>query len=122
MATFSRSTDDCQEIQNKSSKAIKNFKTPTGVIQLRSFLHLANYYWRFIKDFSTLIAPLRELTVKSCKWSWSIIHEKAFAKIKKKNFFGIYDPYQPIQLTDASPVGLGAVLSQTQENGQDRCI
>jgi hypothetical protein len=66
----------------KQVEAIKNFKTPTGVIQLRSFLHLANYYWRFIKDFSTLIAPLRELTVKSCKWSWSTIHEKAFAKIK----------------------------------------
>jgi hypothetical protein len=34
-----------------------------------------------------------------------------------------YDPNRPTKLTvDASPVGLGAVLAQTQENGQDRCI
>ena len=34
-----------------------------------------------------------------------------------------YDPHHPTKLTvDATPVGLGAVLSQTQENGQDRWI
>ena len=111
----------------KKVEAIKNFKTPTDVSQLRSFLGLANYCSRFIKDFSTLTAPLRELTTKSCKWSWSPIHEKAFTKVKNAIALdctmAFYDPNRPTKLTvDASPVGLGAVLSQTQENGQDRCI
>ena len=54
----------------KKVEAIKNFKTPADASQLRSFLGLANYCSQFIKDFSTLTAPLRELTTKSCKWSW----------------------------------------------------
>ena len=111
----------------KKVEAIKNFKTPTDVSQLRSFLGLANYCSRFIKDFSTLTAPLRDLTTKSCKWSWSPIHEKAFTKVKNAIALdctmAFYDPNRPTILTvDASPVGLGAVLSQTQKNGQDRCI
>ncbi|CAB4040725.1 uncharacterized protein K02A2.6-like, partial [Paramuricea clavata] len=111
----------------KKVEAIKNFKTPADVSQLRSFLGLANYCSRFIKDFSTLTAPLRELTTKSCKWSWSTMHEKAFIKVKNAIAsdctMAFYDPNRPTKLTvDASPVGLGAVLAQTQENGQDRCI
>ncbi|CAB3986536.1 Uncharacterized protein K02A2.6 [Paramuricea clavata] len=51
----------------KKVEAIKNFKTPADASQLRGFLGLANYCSRFIKDFSTLTAPLRELTTKSCK-------------------------------------------------------
>ncbi|CAB4007063.1 Transposon Tf2-9 poly [Paramuricea clavata] len=111
----------------KKVEAIKNFKTPADVSQLRSFLGLANYCSRFIKDFSTLTAPLRELTTKSCKCSWSTMHEKAFAKVKNAIAsdctMAFYDPNRPTKLTvGASPVGLGAVLAQTQENGQDRCI
>ncbi|CAB3986500.1 Transposon Tf2-9 poly [Paramuricea clavata] len=111
----------------KKVEAIKNFKTPADVSQLRSFLGLANYCSRFIKDFCTLTAPLRELTTKSCKWSWSTMHEKAFTKVKNAIAsdctMAFYDPNRPTKLTvDASPVGLGAVLAQTQENGQDRCI
>ncbi|CAB3989654.1 Transposon Tf2-9 poly [Paramuricea clavata] len=111
----------------KKVEAIKNFKTPADVSQLRSFLGLANYCSRFIKDFSTLTAPLRELTTKSSKWSWSTMHEKAFTKVKNAIAsdctMAFYDPNRPTKLTvDASPVGLGAVLAQTQENGQDRCI
>ncbi|XP_028408174.1 uncharacterized protein K02A2.6-like [Dendronephthya gigantea] len=111
----------------KKVEAIKNFKTPTDVSQLRSFLGLANYCARFIKDFSTLTAPLRELTTKSAKWCWSNVHEQAFSKVKQAIAsdctMAFYDPNRPTTLTvDASPVGLGAVLSQTQVNGQERCI
>ena len=111
----------------KKVEAIKNFKTPTDVSQLRSFLGLANYCSRFIKNFSTLTAPLRNLTTKSCKWSWSATHEKALVEVKNAIAsdctMAFYDPNRPTKLTvDASPVGLGAVLSQTQANGQERCI
>ena len=51
----------------KKVEAIKNFKAPTDMSQLQSFLGLANYCSRFIKDFSTLNAPVRELTTKSSK-------------------------------------------------------
>ena len=111
----------------KKVEAIKNFKTPTDVSQLRSFLGLANYCSRFIKNFSTLTAPLLILTTKSCKLSSSATHKKAFVEVKNAIAsdctMAFYDPNRPTKLmVDASPVGLGAVLSQTQANGQERCI
>ena len=55
------------------------------------------------------------------------MHEKAFTEVKtaiaSDCTMAFYDPNRPAKLiVDASPVGLGAVLAQTQENGQDRCI
>jgi hypothetical protein len=86
------------------------------VAQLRSFLGLANYCARFIKDFATLSAPLNELTKKSTKWQWTVIHQQAFEKIKtaiaEDCSMAFYDPAKETTLTvDASPVGLGAILS-----------
>ncbi len=85
----------------KKVEAIVKTTTPQNVAQLRSFLGLANYCARFIKDFATLSAPLNELTKKSTKWQWTVIHQQAFEKIK---------------------TAIGAILSQIQEDGTIRNI
>ena len=42
--------------------AVQNFKQPQTKKDVRAFLGLAGYYWRFIRDFATIAVPLMELT------------------------------------------------------------
>ena len=64
-------------------EAIKNKAQPRDVKELRSFLGLSNYCSKFIQNYSTLTAPLRELTVKNTKFEWKPVHKKAFEAIKQ---------------------------------------
>ena len=104
---------------NQSVEAIRNAPTPTNASEVRSFLGLASFCRRFIPDFSTIAYPLSELTRKAVQWSWTTTHQSAFDKLKamltSDCVMAHYDPAAPTQLrVDASPVGLGAILTQTQ--------
>ena len=48
-----------------------NISTPSSVKEVRTFLGLAGYYRRFIAGFSTLAAPLNDLTKKNAQFQWS---------------------------------------------------
>ena len=52
-------------------EAIVNWKPPTNVTEIRSFLGLAGYYRRFVEGFSKLAAPLTKLTRKEENFVWS---------------------------------------------------
>ena len=104
---------------NQSVEAIRNAPTPTNASEVRSFLGLASFCRRFIPDFSTIAYPLSELTRKAVQWSWTTTHQSAFDKLKamltSDCVMAHYHPAAPTQLrVDASPVGLGAILTQTQ--------
>lgn len=78
---------------------------------------LVNYYRSFVQSASSVLSPLYELLKKGVKWSWTNAHDHAFNKIKKilisDQILAHFDPKKKIILTvDASPTGLGAVLSQ----------
>src|SRR6185312_3068654 len=51
-------------------KAVQDWPTPTKVGHVRSFLGIAGYYRKFIKDFSKLAAPLSDLTHDNVPFTW----------------------------------------------------
>ena len=51
-------------------KAIREWPTPKSIIEVRSFHGLTSFYRRFVKDFSTLAAPLTEIVKKSVGFKW----------------------------------------------------
>ena len=55
-----------------------DWKPPTTMRQIRSFLGLAGYYRRFIPDFSRIAKPMTELLKKVVKYEWSQKCEDAF--------------------------------------------
>ena len=102
-------------------KAVKEWPTPTSVTQVRSFLGLAAYYRRFIKDFSKIAAPLHQLTEKNQKFSWADECNEAFNQLKESLTTTPVLAYpvmgkQFILDCDASDIAIGAVLSQVNDN------
>lgn len=104
----------CQLTQNKID-AIKSATAPQNAGEL-SPLGLANYVSRFIPDFATIVAPLRTLTHQNTTWQWGKKEQSAFKVIKEKLSSEVMAYFNPAKstklLVDASPVGLGAVLTQ----------
>ena len=63
----------CKEgirVDPKNVEAVVHWPRLTSVIEIRSFLGLARYYKKFIKDFSKITAPLTKLTKKYQKYDW----------------------------------------------------
>ncbi|KAJ9516510.1 hypothetical protein QJQ45_011138 [Haematococcus lacustris] len=102
--------------------AINSWPVPTTVHDVRSFLGLANYYRRFVNNFSSIAAPLTALTQadghdKQGKVTWTSTQQSAFDALKQAltsaPILIAPDPAQPYTLRcDASGIGIGAVLSQ----------
>lgn len=108
-------------------KAILNANKPQNVTQLQSFLGLTNYYRNFVPDASSLLSPLYKLLHKNAKWEWTVEQEEAYKKIKallsSEKVLTHYDPDAKLILTvDASPTGLGAILSQISQDGRERPV
>ena len=103
---------------------IETYPRPTTVTEVRCFLGLASYYRRFVAGFATLAAPLHALTKKNVAFEWTDATEDSFVQLRSALTTApvlAYPRFGPgytfILETDASTVGLGAVLSQVQEDG-----
>jgi hypothetical protein len=93
------------------------WETPKSPTEIRSFLGLAGYYRRFIKDFSSIAAPLTSLTRKGIEYSWNEKQEVAFGELKRRlckaPILALPEGNEDfIVFSDASGVGLGCVLTQ----------
>ena len=107
--------------------AIKNISPPTSVKDVRSFLGMATYCAKFIPNFSDLSEPLRKLTIKNSQFYWTNLQQTAFDAIKSalttETVIYYFDPTKATELiTDASPWGLSAILSQNSTSHDDRRI
>ncbi|KAL6194324.1 hypothetical protein ACLB2K_035408 [Fragaria x ananassa] len=98
-------------------KAMSNWRRPTTVTEIRSFLGLAGYYRRFVQDFSKIAAPLTSLTKKGVKFEWSEQCEQGFQELKNRLTSAPVlalpdDSGEYVVYCDASRCGLGGVLMQ----------
>ena len=103
-------------------KAVAEWPVPTKVGHVRAFLGTAGYYRKFIKDFSSIAAPLHDLTKDSVKFHWTSACQAAFVRLKSALQDGpvlaLPDPSRPFVVhTDASGFAVGAVLMQDQGKG-----
>uniref|UniRef100_A0A2N9FXU0 Integrase catalytic domain-containing protein n=1 Tax=Fagus sylvatica TaxID=28930 RepID=A0A2N9FXU0_FAGSY len=73
------------EVDEEKVKAIKEWPTPKSITEVRSFHGLASFYRRFVKDFSTLAAPLTEIIKKNVGFHWRADQDNAFATINRKD-------------------------------------
>ena len=108
---------------NRKIRTITQAPVPRDVKQLRAFLGLNNYYGKFIKNLSSLLSPLYKLLEKKRHWSWGEEQQLAFDKVKSQltssPVLMHFDPEKEIILScDASPYGVGAVLSHQTEEGE----
>ena len=108
-------------------RAIMDAPTPQDVSQLRSFLGLINYYGKFLPHLSSVLSPLYLLFQKQQRWTWGKAQADAFKQAKtaltSTDIFTHYDPTRDLILEcDASPYGVGAVLSHRMETGEAKPI
>jgi hypothetical protein len=110
-------SQDGISVDPEKVQEVMDWKPPTTMRQIRSFLGLAGYYRHFIPDFSRIAKPMTELLKKGVKFEWSQKYEDAFHALRKHlttapvlaqpdntKSFDVY--------CDASGTGLSCVLMQ----------
>ena len=113
-------------MQPSKIEAINEWTACRDVSEVRAFIGLSGYYRRFIKDFSVIAAPLYNLTRKDSEFHWTTECQAAFEELKcrltSEPILALpSDEGTYILDTDASDFGLGAVLSQRQDD-QEKVI
>ena len=103
-------------------KCVRDFKTPTKLKELQSFLGLANYYRKCIRGFCHKARPLTNLLRKGVKFQFTEECHKAFQTLKTcltSDPILAYPSFQHefLLYTDASDSGIGVTYDQERENG-----
>jgi hypothetical protein len=101
-------------------ETVSNWREPTNVSEIRSFLGLAGYYRRFIEGFSKIARPMTKLLKKEKKFNWTESCEKSFQELKRRLTTAPVLTLPDIQrdfvvYCDASRQGLGCVLMQDEK-------
>jgi hypothetical protein len=105
------------EVDPEKVAVIANWKVPTTVKGVQSFLGFGNFYRRFVREYSRITRPLYNLTKKDVPFVWSSACQAAFEKLKKRlinaPILRYYSPDRETQIeTDASDSVVAGVMSQ----------
>jgi transposase InsO family protein len=117
-------------------QAVAATPPPENVHQVRQFLGLCNFFRTHIRNFSLLSGPLNKLTRKDCPWKGGQLPPEAFKAYKELKHLLVSEPIvdyprknRPYSLivdaatgNDINDGGLGAILTQTDEQGKQRVI
>ena len=100
-------------------EAVKNASPPKSASEVRSFLGLTNYCSRYIAQYSTITAPLRQLTKANAKFHWGDEQDKSFRTLKQVLTCQPVLAHYCLEaktrvVVDASPWAVGAILLQEQ--------
>lgn len=110
------------EMDNKKCEGLTNMSIPRTKKQVKSFVSMAGFYRKFIRDFSLICRPLTEMLKNNVRFRWGEEQQEAFellkTKISEKPILAFPDLNKTFTLrVDASDYGIGAILSQ--EGDQD---
>ena len=120
----------------KKTQAVRDFRVPSTVAEMRSFLGIASYFRKFIKNYARIAKPLHDLIScgsgkakdkTSITASWTADHQNAFNTLKgaltSDSLLGFPDLSKPFALAcDSSDFAVGAILTQLDEEGRERPI
>ena len=124
------------KVSDEKIKAIKEYPSPTSIKKVRQFTGLANYFRNYIQNYALITGHLSRLLRKNSGWKKGPlppIAEAAFQKIKailvSAPVLSYPIPNTPYILSvdaatgdESSPGGLGAILSQLDENNVERIV
>eukprot|EP00731_Ephydatia_muelleri_P036553 Em0276g5a len=103
---------------------VAGWPPPQSKREMQQFLGLANYYRKFVKNFAAIAKPLHRLTEKNTDFKWTVECQHAFdvlrACLSSPPVLSYPDYSRRFVLdTDASDIGIGAVLSQEDATGSE---
>ena len=106
---------------------IKLSDQPQNPKEVRSLLGLANYCTRYIPGLASITQPLRDLTKTDNERDWKPTHTYALNQLKDALYEDAVNAYFDIDkdtdlIVDASPVGLGTILTQHDKHGRSKVI
>eukprot|EP00731_Ephydatia_muelleri_P028964 Em0020g608a len=106
---------------------VAGWPPPQSKREMQQFLGLANYYRKFVKNFAAIAKPLHRLTEKNTDFKWTVECQHAFdvlrACLSSPPVLSYPDYSRRFVLdTDASDIGIGAVLSQEDATGSEVVI
>lgn len=115
-------TRDGLRTADSKVEAIVRAPALKNITKLCSFLGLVNYYGKFLQNLATTLSPLYSLLQENKRWSWGRSQAEAFDAVKKlllsSRVLVHFDDSLPLVLScNASPYGIGAVLSHIMPNG-----
>ena len=112
---------------HSKTEQVSKWPVPSSCTEVQRFLGLANYYRRFVQDFAAMAKPLHRLTERNAQFRWTTECQRAFDKLKSclvsAPILAFPDFTRPFILdTDASDMGIGAVLSQIHDDGSEHVV
>jgi len=116
------------EMDPAKTAAVVNCAPPANRSEVKSFVGMINYCARFIKGQADLAAPLRKLASSAeAEFVWSQECERSFQSLKQQliqpKTLAYFNPNHKTELVvDASPVGLGAILTQVDDAGRSSVV